>query len=86
MFDESRRRESSAYSHNMRRKIMANVGISQKNKAKCCISHTKNRSKVFSADLDLFSVSSILLVLFSVVSFSDLKNFFATAASVSCLL
>ena len=57
-----RGRKSSAYSHNMRRKIMANVGSHRKIKAKCCISQTKNLSNVFSPDLGLFSVSSILLV------------------------
>ena len=70
----------------MRRKIMANVGSHRKIKQNVVSHIQKIEVMFFSADLDLFSVSSILLVLFSVVSFSDLKNFFATAARVSCLL
>ena len=70
----------------MRRKIMANVGSHRKIKQSVVSHIQKIEVMFFSADLDLFSVSSILLVLFSVVSFSDLKNFSANAASVSCFL
>ena len=65
---------------------MANVGSHRKIKQSVVSHIQKIEVMFFSADLDLFSVSSILLVLFSVVSLSDLKNFFATAARVSCLL